>query len=498
MDKFKIYIGIKPLFIFAAAVLLACCGCFGNQDDGALQAQLTNDPASTDVITGSTGTLGGFVLSDANNKFNAPSRAMAAVDKVTVTLLETGLFTYTDRYGYYEFPGLAPGNYTVFARRTDSEGLAYINYSAVSVRAGEKTLSPQSIVLKKSASIFGRVSASDGGNAAGFLVSLENYPVAALTSDGGYFMLDAVPAEQAVYLRIARDGYAAKRYGPVNALENKVCSINELITLDPDAASAAGTISGTTADGVTGAPLAAVFIKLYEQTGGGSLTLYKTSYGDGSGSFSIGAAAGKNYIAEFIRHDYFNQTIAVSLASGANAGLSVIMNRARSGLSYYTIAGRVRDGAGNPVAGAVVSSVPYSEQILTGADGSYKINISEGIYDLYAGKPGYAESTVRVSAFPYVNVPAEINFTLVKSNLSALYALSGTVTDVDNAPLAGAKVSIDKNDLYTYTNQTGFYTLHISSGTYEVNAAAGAGLEKTIEYYMGFAPQTLDIKIIKN
>ncbi|EKD69548.1 MAG: hypothetical protein ACD_47C00079G0008, partial [uncultured bacterium] len=58
MDRFKIYIGIKPFFIFAAAVLLACCGCFGNQDDGALQAQLTNDPASTDVITGATGTLG--------------------------------------------------------------------------------------------------------------------------------------------------------------------------------------------------------------------------------------------------------------------------------------------------------------------------------------------------------------------------------------------------------------------------------------------------------
>ncbi|HBC75295.1 MAG: hypothetical protein A2008_04430 [Candidatus Wallbacteria bacterium GWC2_49_35] len=497
MDRFKIYIGIKPFFIFAAAVLLACCGCFGNQDDGALQAQLTNDPASTDVITGATGTLGGFVLSDANNKFNAPSRAMAAVDKVTVTLLETGLFTYTDRYGYYEFPGLAPGNYTVFAKRTDSEGLAYINYSAVSVRAGEKTLNPQSIVLKKSASIFGRVAASDGGAASGFMVSLENYPAAALTSDGGYFMLDAVPSEQAVYLRIARDGYAAKRYGPVNALENKVCSINELITLDPDA-SAAGTISGTTADDVTGAPLAAVFIKLYESTGGGTLILYKTAYGDGSGSFSIGAAAGKNYIVEFIRHDYFNQTRSVSLASGANISLSIIMSRARSGLSYYTIAGRVRDGSGNPVAGAEVRSVPYSEQILTGADGSYKINISEGIYDLYAGKPGYAEATVRVSAFPYVNVPAEINFTLVKSNFTALYALSGTVTDVDNAPLAAAKVSIDKNNLYTYTNQAGFYTLHIASGTYEINASGGAGLEKTIDYYMGFAPQTLNIKIIKN
>lgn len=478
-----------------AALIFCCAGCFGNQDDGALQAQLKSDPAGSGVVAEGTSTLGGFIVSDANNRFNAPSRALAAVSGVTVTLLETGLLTYTDRFGYYEFPGIAPGVYTIFARRNDGEGAVYVNYVSATARVNEKVLVPQSIVLKRSSSLFGRVAASDGATAAGFLVSLDNYPVAAVSSDGGFFRLDAVPAEQPVYLSVSRAGYCAKKVGPVTALEGRVCSLIDVITVDADQA-AAGTITGTVADSAAGSPLAGVLIKLYEPQGA-SRTLYKTEFSDGSGAFSIGAAAGKTYTAEFVRQDYFNASATVSVAAGASSSLKVKMVRARSGLSHYSISGVVRDGSGAPVAGATVSSSPFTEQILTAADGSYKINIPEGVFDLYASKTGYATSSSRITARPYVIVPAAVDFVIVKSSATQLYTLSGTVSGADNQPLAGAKVSIDKNNLYAYTNQAGYYSLYVTGGTYEVSATAGAGLGKTFEFFMRSAPQTLDIKLIK-
>ncbi|HOD41696.1 MAG TPA: hypothetical protein PKL57_14135, partial [Candidatus Wallbacteria bacterium] len=217
------YIKTRPAAILLILFLIAAGGCFANQDDGVLQSQL-NDPLDPGAVKTGRGTLAGFVVSDANNRFGAANLALASVEKAVITLVETGLFTYTDSYGYYEFQGLAPGSYTVLAKRNDTEGSAYINYTAASVRPDEKSLQ-QTIVLKKSASIAGRVVTLNGTGASGFLISVENFPAAAISSEEGHFRLDAAPAEQDIYLLITGFGYKAERYGPLKISESKLYSI---------------------------------------------------------------------------------------------------------------------------------------------------------------------------------------------------------------------------------------------------------------------------------
>ncbi len=488
----------KAFFIFSAILLISLCGCFGNQDDGVLQSQLNYDPNSGVVKTGN-GTLGGFVVTDANNRFGAPQLALSSVAQVKVKLVETGLFTYTDKTGYYEFLGIAPGAYTVAAESVDNEGTAYINYSPAIVYADTKTLASQTIVLKKSCRVFGRVTPSDGSSASGFLVSALGFPAAAsFTADGGYFRLEAVPAEQELFLIVSKDGYQSKKYGPVSVSENKIYSLNESITVSPLSFSAAY-IYGKIVDASSGAPVSDSFIRLFEYSGGVK-TLYKTAYCDMAGNFSISAAAGVNYAIELSKPDYFNLSQQVkSGQAGTRTSFTFRMTRAKSDISsYYTITGKVADASSAPAAGVKIYTVPFSSQTLTDAAGAYKINAAEGVYDVYAVKPGYLDSRARITLRPYTVKTAEVDLTLIKNNDSELYQLTGAVTDVNDKALSAAKVSIDKNKLYTYTNQSGIYSFYIQSGTYEIYAVDNKGLEKTVDYYMGKGPQRLDIKIIKN
>jgi hypothetical protein len=489
----------KAFFLFSVILLTALCGCFGNQDDGALQSQLNYDPLNSGVIKTGAGTLGGFVVTDANNRFGAPQAALASVAKVKVKLIETGLFTYTDKTGYYEFLGIAPGAYTVAAESTDSEGIAYINYSPAVVYSDAKTLASQTIVLKKSCRVFGRVAPSGGADASGFLVSVSGFsPAAAVTSEGGYFRLEALPAEQEVFLIVSKDGYQSKKYGPLSISENKVYSLNEDITVSP-LSFAAAYIDGKITDASDGASLSDSYIRLFEYSGGVK-TLYKTVYCDISGNFSISAAADANYTIEFSKADYFNLSQPVKTGAAGTRIISIYkMSRAKSDISaYYIITGKVVDGSGIPAAGVKIYTAPFSAQTLTDAAGAYKINAAEGVYDIYAVKPGYLDSLARVTLRPYTVKTAEVDLTLIKNNDSGLYQLTGTVSDIKDAALGGAKVSIDKNKLYTYTNQSGAYSFYIQSGTYEIYASDNKGLEKRVDYYMGKGPQRLDIKIIKN
>ena len=492
-------VAAKAFFLFFTVLLMTLCGCFGNQDDGALQSQLNYDPLNSGVVKTGSGTLGGFVVTDANNRFGAPQAALTSVAKAKVKLVETGLFTYTDKTGYYEFLGVAPGSYTVAAESIDGEGNAYINYSPAVVYADSKTFASQTIVLKKSCRVFGRVAPPGGAEASGFLVTASGFaPAAAVTAEGGYFRLEALPAEQEIYLTVSKDGYQSVKHGPISVSENKVFSINEDITVSPISSAAAyidGKITGASNEG----PISDCCIRLFEYIGGNKI-LYKTSYCDISGNFSISAAAATGYTIEFSKPDYFNLSQQFTTgAPGTRISSIYKMTCAKTDISaYYVITGKVFDGNGIAAPGVKVYTRPFSAQTLTDASGAYKINPPEGVYDIYAVKPGFLDARARVTLRPYTVKTAEVDLTIIKDGDSALYALTGKISDVNDAAISGAKVSIDKNKLYTYTNQSGVYSLYIQSGTYEIYITNDKGLEKTIGYYMEKGPQRLDVKIIKN
>ncbi len=500
---FKILTGFfqkkSGLVFLLLAVLVLAAGCFGNQDDGNLQSQLTYDPFNSGVIKIGSGTLAGFVVTDANNRFGSSSLALAPLAKARVTIVETGLFTYTDNAGYYEFLGMAPGDYTVTAFRTDTDGAAYLNYSKATVKADMKTFAGQSIVLKKMGRIMGRAvpESSTASNFKGFLITAENFPGAYTVSGAdGYFILDAVPAGQPLNLIISAGGYESRKYGPVTIDENKTFSINESIIMLSQQ-TARTLVSGKIYDAVNGSLVADVFIKLYEKNDAGVNDTGIVFYGDSEGNFLITVETGKKYELEFIRRDYFN--LRVPYDGSSSSMLIARMQRAKSDISsYYIIRGKTVDDQSKILEGVKIYTSPFTAQTLSDSSGAFKIYLPAGVYNLYAAMPGYGDAVQALNLNPYLKPPDTLEIVLQKNNDNFFYRLSGNVTDVNSNALIAAKVSIDKNKLYTYTNQAGDYFLYLKSGTYEILVSDNKGLEKNIDYFMGSGPQKLDVKLIKN
>ena len=106
------------------------------------------------------------------------------------------------------------------------------------------------------------------------------------------------------------------------------------------------------------------------------------------------------------------------------------------------IAGRVRSAAG-PVAGAAVVAVLHGDLAnpargATGADGGYELRgLAPGVYRISASAQGFAATVV-----PGVTLRTGDRFTLDVLLVSPS-AVSGTVTDMDGRPVAGALVSAD-------------------------------------------------------
>ncbi len=99
--------------------------------------------------------------------------------------------------------------------------------------------------------------------------------------------------------------------------------------------------------------------------------------------------------------------------------------------------------------------LPYYSNVTTisfNTEGVY--NISVKVRDLN-GKIAFANVTVNAISN---------NITLI----TELYSISGVVTDVNNTPVYGVNVSINKTE-YAYTNDTGSFNLIVENGSYSLS-----------------------------
>ncbi|MEU2199268.1 S8 family serine peptidase [Isoptericola sp. NPDC019482] len=138
-----------------------------------------------------------------------------------------------------------------------------------------------------------------------------------------------------------------------------------------------------------------------------------------------------------------------------------------------TLTGTVKDEAsGAPLRGVTVTATngtTGARTVLTGVDGSYRLTLAAGTYDLALSGYGYAPKTITGVELA-VSATATKNVDLVAT---ASHPVTGTVLDVTGAPLAGATVELAGTPLDAVT--TG------ADGTFSVPAVAEGDYALTVE-----------------
>ena len=146
------------------------------------------------------------------------------------------------------------------------------------------------------------------------------------------------------------------------------------------------------------------------------------------------------------------------------------------------LAGHVKDGSGNNLADVTVQAVSGSAvfSTTTGADGTYRMTVPAGNYDLGAWKNGYTYQTVAGVAV-LDGQTTSTDFTL-QSVLR--YTLGGQVTDqLTGAPLAASlTVNGPLGNVIEQTQSSstdGSYSFDLYAGSYQIRAAARLHLPQT-------------------
>lgn len=160
-----------------------------------------------------------------------------------------------------------------------------------------------------------------------------------------------------------------------------------------------------------------------------------------------------------------------------------------------TLVGTVTAAGGAPVAGATISVLEEPYSTVTGADGSYTLELPAGIWTVKASHPVCSELSQTAVITEGNTTTCDFELTVTKRQIT------GTVTIVSGSstePIAGATVSVPSLDLTTQTDSSGLYSLVLPVGTYSViashpKAAAPVTVDVTIE--ANLTPLTQDFAL---
>ncbi|NJD08707.1 MAG: hypothetical protein FIA97_19770 [Methylococcaceae bacterium] len=150
--------------------------------------------------------------------------------------------------------------------------------------------------------------------------------------------------------------------------------------------------------------------------------------------------------------------------------------------AHGTVAGVVRDAvSATPVAGAKLQfSGPANRTIISDAGGAYSVVLIPGSYDLRVTAFGYLPGTVSA-----IDVADGSNLTRdVALQPSPRYAVSGTVVDETNAPVAGAQVSLLGVPIAPVTTDAAgaFRFPAVPEGEYDAQVDAGGCFDKPVQH----------------
>ena len=206
------------------------------------------------------------------------------------------------------------------------------------------------------------------------------------------------------------------------------------------------------------------------------------SWGDGTFNSTTSSAAKPTSMATHYwtlpaNTTWHNYTVTVSVNDGHNAAVPtnnpIYVNVTAPLAIKGWLAGTVRNTAGQPLAGAVVTTSPGGRSSsTTGASGAYNISLAPGSYTATGTAPFYFDQTkgpVTVAD----NATTALDFNLV-SNAGWI---TGTVKNSKTgSPISGAAIVVrDKatgQQTANSTDSSGRFNISVEPGTFSVNVTA--------------------------
>ncbi len=391
------------------------------------------------------GTLGGFVTRAVTGE---------AISGAVVTLLEIpGTALNTNNEGYFRFPSLPAGRYTVSAKADGfTAGSVVVDVTAADFSA------TQNIVLayaNNSGLVQGQVfDQADRSFLAGVRLSLAGAVNYTVTSDasGNFEFSSVVPGSYT--LSVFQNGYYAVTTAVEIAAGLLIYNqglLKEGAFLDSQPAD----ISATIINGDDGQPLAGATLDL----GDGFAA---TSGADGR--LTIGAVPRGTYLATLSLAGFERRVYAIQFSAGndgAMGSLSLYAIKNLAAASRVNLMGAVVDGVtGLPVSGATITVITENLHATSDAAGAFDIpNIGILDFDVNISAQGYQTANYQISVGGFGDANVEIKISPVGDG-STTSTLTGVVSDIDSGlALAGAKVAIPGAGLITTTGVDGSYVL---------------------------------------
>jgi len=498
---------------------------YDNVFDPSQATKFVTDPNTTtisgiDFLLGQGGRIEGLVTDAATNNPIAGARVYAHPNSTRIP--PSGANTWhavTDAHGYYQISGLSDGDYYVSAEAQNYK-LQYYDGKVDPTLADKVTISgastasnidfalnerqPDPVYTIKGTVYDANSTPIAGATVFGEMVGgpMLHWLTARTAKDGTYEM--KAPAGTFMVWASAQ-GYVIEYYN-----EKSDAAQADHITLSATNPSATGidftlgeggSISGTVIDAATSQPVQGVSVQAFTSRTSSGNPNAAGAYGttDAQGNYRITGLPTGDYTVQARHHHYGEQYYDGVTDLTLATKVAVIDGQETQNIDFAldsyngSIAGTVKDAAGNPVADVTVSAWNHRGPTTTNAGGHYgkTKTAADGRYLIDGLAPG--DYKVRASAVNYLpefydnqtdyanaddvtvaNQPVTgIDFSLDQGG-----SISGTVTDEDNnAALAHAVVIVrslsQRFERGARTDVHGDYTVHgLPSGDYTVFAAA--------------------------
>lgn len=166
-----------------------------------------NDPAQTGMTLGNIAdvTLGINTLAEGSLAGTITNPDGEAIENVQVSVVGTDLLTYSDAQGYYSFPFIAPGNYTI-----NYAAFGYVS-SSMNIEIGNNTIHDLTLDFLPKGMVQGRILDNDNNPIEGANITLNGYASYNATSNElGNFSIPDVYYDNDYMASINKNGYQDK------------------------------------------------------------------------------------------------------------------------------------------------------------------------------------------------------------------------------------------------------------------------------------------------
>ena len=281
------------------------------------------------------------------------------------------------------------------------------------------------------------------------------------TDAGGLFQFQVSSGDWT--LTVSKEGFISPPARTFHVEPGDTVNVSPDIVLEPNA----GVISGFVFDGSR--TVGGALVKAVPASG-----LPVTTQTDQRGYYSLSVAPGIYSISVSKQNYTAPAPVQVNLQPGqtlSNVNFSLTPNP-------VFISGWVTS-KGNPIKNAIVHAGENSDTTLT--DGSYKIWVQPGFYQIWVTKPGYVASEIETLTVHLGENRTNVNFELTRN----AGTINGKVYEgSEPIPDAFVMAFTGSDSFFTQTNDQGAYTLTVKPGTWKLLASK-----------QGFLPDTLNVEI---